>query len=385
MPTQRASPTAAPVSATQRWRGQQATTMALRLGGLLVLLVLVGLLTLPSPILGYHWRLVVFRPVAPALRTPFPGADMPVPAFIPVVPVYQWMIWIVVGLLGYGAVMLGHHLVMLRMQQVVPLSKERQYYRIRMPASATTDKAQGVALLRSLHGMVPSPQAITGAGVPLVLRWTGAPDLPVQQGVSLLVPAAQVVSVTKTIEGVAEGTLVEAGADPLRTALRPGDALAWCALRPAAGDAIPLAIPPREQSPLLDGLLPAMSPPAGVRLTDVQIMVRPVAQITTWRLRVLSMAERLKVDVQSDEQKALNRKAEGPGFDVTMRVIVIADQPDLAQGYLTVLTEAFSASAQTVGVRQQRLRATRAQVIILPDPPLPPPRPAKKTNGKKPV
>jgi hypothetical protein len=203
--------------------------------------------------------------------------------------------------------------------------------------------------------------------------------------VSLLLPDTGRVSVIKTLEGVAPGTLVEATDDPFTAALKPGLHLAWCDLRPAAGDTVPLAIPPKAQSPLLEGLLPALSPPAGVVATDMQLLLRPVAQISAWRLKVLATAERLKVDVQSGEQKVIDKKAEGPGFDTTIRLLVLADTADLAQGYLAVIADAFAATAQTIGTRQQRLRATKAQCIVLADPPLPAPRPtkAKAAQAKK--
>jgi hypothetical protein len=242
-----------------------------------------------------------------------------------------------------------------------------------------------VGLLRSLHGMLPAPPGAPDGTVPLVLRWTGLPDQPIQQGVSLLLPDTGRVSVIKTLEGVAPGTLVEATDDPFTAALKPGLHLAWCDLRPAAGDTVPLSIPPKAQSPLLEGLLPALSPPAGVVATDVQLLLRPVAQISAWRLKVLATAERLKVDVQSGEQKVIDKKAEGPGFDTTIRLLVLGETADLAQGYLAVIADAFAATAQTIGTRQQRLRATKAQCIVLADPPLPAPRPtkAKAAQAKK--
>lgn len=379
--TRKASPKA-PVSAVQRWRGQQATTLALRAGGLLLLLVLFLLLTFPSPILDYHWRAAWFGPIAHIVLAPFPTPDLGLPDFLPVAPVVQWVAWGLAALLAYGAFTLLQHILLLHMQTVAPLKKPRRYYRLRIPASATVDKEQGVGLLRSLHGMLPAPRAVTGAGVPVILRWTGRPDQPIQQGVSLLLPDAGLVSVIKTLEGIAPGTLVEATDDPFTAAMQPGRHLAWCDLRLLAGDTMPLAIPPKDQAPLLEGLLPALAPPAGVVATDMQIMLRPIRQIGDWRLKVLASAERLKVDVQSTEQKAIDRKAEGPGYDTTLRLLVLADSADLAQGYLAVLADAFAPTAQTIGVRQQRLRATNARCIELGDPPLPAPRPAKTKQRK---
>jgi hypothetical protein len=370
-----------PVSSVQRWRGQQATSTATRAAGLLLLLVVFLLLVFPSPIVGYPWRSTLFGPIAHVILAPVPTPEMGLPAFLPVAPVIQWIAWLWCALAAYGAFTLLQHLLLLRMQTVAPLKKPRAYYRIRLPSSASVDKEQGVGLLRSLHGMLPAPRAVTGAGVPLVLRWTGLPDLPIQQGVSLLLPQTSLVSVVKTLEGIAPGTLVEAMPDPFTAALQPGLHLAWCDLRAAAGDTVPLAIPLRDQSPLLEGLLPTLAPPAGVVATDVQVLLRPIAQIAAWRLKVLASAERQKVDVQSNEQKVIDKKAEGPGFDTTFRLLVLAETPAMAQGYLAVLADAFAPTAQTIGIRQQRLRATKAQCMAVGDPPLPAPRPATEPNA----
>lgn len=360
--TTQKGPTKQSVSAVQHWRAQQATATASRLGGLLLLLLVWLLLVVPSPILGYHWRAVVFGPIAHVVLAPFPTPEMGLPAFVPVAPVVQWVAWLWCVLAGYGGCTLLQHLLLLHAQTVAPLKKPRTFYQVRLPASATVDKAQGVGLLRSLHGMLP---AVHRAGAPLVLRWSGLPDQPIQQGVSLLLPDTARTSVVKTLEGIAPGTLVEAVDDPFLAALTPGRHLAWCDLRLSAGDAVPLAIPPRDQSPLLEGLLPALAPPAGVVATDMQLILRPVAQMTAWRLKVLATAERLKVDVQSNEQKVIDKKAEGPGFDTTIRLLVLADTAALAIGYLAVIADTFAATAQTSGTRQQRLRATKSRCVAL--------------------
>jgi len=384
-PSRRKSAAKPPVSAVQHWRGQQSGDLAMRAVGLLLLLIVFLLLTFPSPIFGYPWRTVVFGPIAHVILAPVPTPEMGLPGFLPVAPVIQWIAWLWCVFLAYGAFTLLQHMLLLRMQTVAPLRHPRTYYRVRLPAGSAIDKEQGINLLRGLHGMLPAPRAVTGAGVPLVLRWTGVPDQPIRQGVSLLLPQTNVISVVKTLEGVAPGALVETADDPLTAVLQPGLHLAWCDLRLAAGDAVPLAIPPKDQAPLLEGLLPALAPPAGVRATDVQVLLRPIAQITAWRLKVLATAERLRVDVQSLEQKVINRKADGPGFDTTVRVLVLAETPDLAQGYLAVLVDAFAPTAQTIGTRQQRLRATKAQCIVVNDPPLPPPRAAKAAKPAKPA
>lgn len=330
---------------------------------LLIVVLLYLLIVMPSPIFGFPWKSYIldYPPVLKILAMSIPESG----GFS--FPLLQWLIWGLCGAFAYFAVMLFQHMMLLASQGTRPLKEPRTYLRLRVPATSSLDPKSGESLLRSLHGVLPpAPVKPDGKGVPIVLRWSGLPDQPIRQGVSVLLPSTQRISVEKTMEGLTDGTMVDEQPDPLLNAVKYGMTVAWVDLMLAAPDTYPLAIAEGKSKPLLEGLLPALAAPAGVAATDVQVMLRPITS-TDWRLKVQMMADRLKIDTTAPERKTTDKKAAGPGYDTTIRVVVVADSPDLASGYLGTIVGNFAATAQTIGTAQQRLRPTRIQTYTVPD------------------
>src|SRR5262249_86744 len=237
-----------------------------RLGALAGVLALFIIPRLPSPVLGFDWRGPLWAPFAPMLLAPFPD-DPTLPAWVNA-PLLAWLYRAIAGLGAWFVLKLVEHLRSLYAQRTVPLAQGRTYIGLAVPLSIALKIEDGVALLRSLHGVLPPGNPKLGSGAPLVLRWTGMPEQPIKQGISVLGPPDLIVSVQKTLEGLGKGTETDIAGAPVLKALERGRYVCWADVHLAAPSDLPIAIPPGRQSPLQDALLPAMAPQAGVVLSD---------------------------------------------------------------------------------------------------------------------
>jgi hypothetical protein len=363
-----------PLTPAQAYFKQQRQAHLIRLGVLLLILLFFVQPLIPSPIAGYDWRAKVWAQIEKPLMQPFPSAEVAadLPVGITPSPMLNWIyrvmalggIWLILGMLM--------HVVSIYQQRTRPLTQERSYLLVRTPLTLNIKPQQGVGLLRTLHGAL--PVAPLGSGVPLVFRWSSRPQEEYALGVSLLGSETFVKSMQKLLQGVGRGTEVEVIDDPLISACEQGRILCWCEASLAAGNGLPILPVTNAESPLIDSLLSALAPQGGIFANDVQLIVRPVCD-QSWRMPVLARIEASKDDSNSSERKALEQRAAGPAYDISMRLLVIAENAESGSAQLQTLASALAASMQSVGSIQQRLVA--GPIHTLPavlEPPAPLPR-----------
>ncbi|NNJ12214.1 hypothetical protein EKD04_017940 [Chloroflexales bacterium ZM16-3] len=391
MPTaSRAAAAPKPTSQASRYGRQQAAAAQARVAAVAGIVAAYVVPLLPSPIgpfpnplaavpgfapeLGpWDWRGYLWGTLAPSLLQPIIPAGLlgfPHPALTPFLAIQLG--GAIFGLL----VILGliQHLISLYAQRTTPLAATHTYVRLRIPGSARLTPLEGVTLFRTLHGMLPPANLAQGSPVPLTLRWTARPEMPVTQGVTICGQPTLLTSISKTLEGLTRGAAAEVADDPFVAELREGRWLCWADVRQVAPRFLPIAVAGRSDDPLLDALLPAMSPQAGVDMADVQIMLSPLSD-RTWRLPVLAQQEALKLDIATPERQALDAKAAGPAFRVGVRLRVIAESRDAGVAMVQTIAATLSSSAQPVAGSVQRLSAGGAQALpatLPPAPALPP-------------
>lgn len=361
---------------SQRMAAEQSTRTFVLLGIALVIIVP----RLPSPIgpfpitdfwvLGpWDWKGYLWELAAPMLLFPIPPEGFGIPS----VPLLQILYWLaaLMGVFFIGT--LFQHLSSLYAQRVRPLTAKHTYLRLMVPSDTKMTPVDGITLLRTFHGMLPPANLMMGTPVPLVLRWSGRAEEPVEQGVTVCGQPTLVTSIQKTLEGLGGGTRADANDDPFLAALKPGRYLCYADVRLTAPSDLPIAVAEKGRDPLIDALLPAMAPQSGVVISDVQIMLRPVGD-RTWRLPVLARLESLKVDSAAAERRVMEAKAAGPAFQIHMRLRAISERPESGQAMVQTMAATLSSSAQAVANAQQRLSAGGVQVlpaVVDPRPPFP--------------
>lgn len=382
----RAAAAPKPTSQASRYGRQQAAAAQARLGLVAGALVLLALPYLPSPIgpfpnplasvpgfadqLGpWDWRGYLWQLLAPSLLQELIPAGLfgfPHPAVTP------FLMMRIGGAIFGLLIILGliQHVISLYAQRTRPLKANHTYVRLRVPGNARTTPADGVTLLRTLHGMLPPANLAQGSPVPLTLRWTARPEMPVTQGVTVCGPPTLLTSIAKTLEGLTRGAAAEVMQDPFTAELQEGRWLCWADVRQLAPRFLPIAVAGRTEDPLLDAMLPGLSPQAGVILADVQIMLSPLAD-RTWRLPVLAQQEALKLDIATAEKQAMEAKAAGPAFRVGVRLRVIAENREAGLAMVQTVAATLSSSAQPVAATVQRLSAGGAQALPAVLPPAP--------------
>jgi hypothetical protein len=359
---------AKPLTPAQSYMQQQRQAQLIRLGVLLLIILFFAHPLLPSTIAGYDWRAKVWAQIEQPLMQPFPSAEIAadLPFEIEAAPMLNWLyralalggVWLILGLLM--------HMISIYQQRIRPLKQERTYLLMRTPLSLKLRPQDGHSLLRTLHGALP---VNTIGSAPLVFRWSSRPQEGYLQGVSVLGPPTLVASIQKLLKGVGSGTEVEPESDPLLKACASGRLLCWCEVALAAGNALPIA-PVGNDTPVIDSFLSALAPQGGIVANDIQFIVRPVRD-QSWRMPVLAHMEASKDDSNSSERKALEQRAAGPAYEITMRLLVIAENVESGSAQLQTLASALAASMQTVGSIQQRLVA--GPVHVLPAMMEPPP------------
>lgn len=375
-----------PTSQASRYGRQQAAAAQARLGVVAGAVVVLVLPYLPSPIGPFpnplanvpgfadqfgpwDWRGYLWKLLAPSLLHELIPADLfgfPHPAVTP-------FLMMRVGAAIFGLLVIQgliRHVISLYAQRTRPLLGNHVYVRLRIPGNARSTPADGVTLLRTLHGMVPPANLAQGSPVPLTLRWTARPEMPVTQGVTVCGPPTLLTSIAKTLEGLARGAVAEVLPDPFTAELHEGRWLCWADVRQVAPRFLPIAVAGRTDDPLLDAMLPGLSPQAGVIISDVQIMLSPLAD-RTWRLPVLAQQEALKLDIATAEKQAIDAKAAGPAFRVGMRLRVIAENREAGLAMVQTMADTLSSSTQTVAGSVQRLSGSGAQALPAVLPPAP--------------
>lgn len=383
MPTNRAAAAPKPTSQASRYGGQQAAAAQARVWAMVGILAAFIVQLLPSPIGPFpnplasvpgfadqfgpwDWRGYLWRILTPSLLQPIIPSGLfgfPHPALTPLLVIR--LAGAIFGLL----VILGliQHIISLYAQRTRPLLAKHTYVRLRVPGNAKLTPLEGVTLLRTLHGMLPLVNLAQGSPVPFTLRWTARPEMPVTQGVTVCGPPTLLTSISKTLEGITRGAAAEVMEEPLATALKEGRWLCWADVRQAAPRFLPIAVASRADDPLLDAMLPALSPQAGVIMADIQVMLSPLSD-RSWRLPVLAQQEALKLDIATPEKQAIDAKAAGPAFRVGMRIRVVAESREAGIAMVQTIGATLSSSAQPVAGSVQRLSASGVQSLpaVLP-------------------
>lgn len=364
-----------PVSQAQAHSRRLAQDRAMQNGIVAAIILLALLPVLPSPIgpfpnpfplpgmetIGpFDWRGVLWEVVGPTLLTPIPPPDMGLP--VPSVPLLR-VLHFVVALLSLGFIAtLIQHLQNIYAQRTRPLKAPFSYIRVMVPANTKLTPQDGVTLLRTLHGMLRPVSLVRGDPAPLVLRYIGRAQRPVEQGLSVCGPETLTRALLKTLEGLGRGTSADVVDDPFAAALKPGRFLCWADVRLQGPSEIPILVASRDGHPLLDALLPALLPMADVEIADVQIILRPIAD-RQWRLPVLARMENLKLDTSAAERRAMEAKAAGPAFAVTMRFRAVATNADAGAAMVQSMAATLASSAQAIATMQQRLVGGGPQIL----------------------
>ncbi|KAB8140789.1 hypothetical protein F8S13_22585 [Chloroflexia bacterium SDU3-3] len=357
-----------PLSQAMQYAQQQQQQQQIRLGVLGALLLLLAFPQVPSPLAGVDWRGQVL-PSLTALGMAMPPEPLDLGLFVlPSQPLWCWLYGGVAGFLGLIAFSLVMHVLALYTQRTAPLRQTRSYLRLRIPLSTPASGQDGITLHQSLHSMLPAQRPGQAALPPVVTCWTLRPEQRAQWGVSLALDAVTARSLEKRLQGVMSGTKVVAEADPLAQALTEGRVLAVGTLRLTAADSYPLAMGLKDMT-LQRSVLTAMAPQAGVVLSSLRTAQVPLPD-RQWRLGVLGLLERQKLDLATDEQQALKTKASGPAFRTQVQLLAVASDAAAAVGQVQTMAGAFAASTQAVGMVSQQLRLAGVQVYpaVVPPP-----------------
>lgn len=361
-----------PLSQAMQYAQQQQQQQQIRLGVLGGLLLVLAFPQVPSPLAGVDWRGQVL-PSLSALGMAMPPEPLDLGLFVlPSQPLWRWVYGGVAGFLGLIAFSLVAHVLALYAQRTAPLRQTRRYVRLASPLSTPASGQDGMTLQQSLHSMLPAQRPGQAALPPLVLCWTLRPEQRAQWGASLALRDGEARGIEKRFLGVMSGMRVEAATDPVEEALTEGRMLAVGTLRLAAADTYPLAMGLKDMT-LQRSVLTAMAPQAGVVVTSIRAAEVPLPD-RQWRLRVLGLLERQKLDLATDEQQALKTKASGPAFRMEIRVLVVASDAATAVGQVETIAGAFAASTQAIGMVSQQLRLAGVQVypaVIAPPARLP--------------
>lgn len=365
--TARKGATAKPESQATSYASKKQQENMLRLGAFALLVLLVAFPHVPSPLFGVDW----LRSAAPSLKVltekmPPAPIDLMLVTLQPQ-PIGQWLYWGLAAFLGFVALTLVMHLGAIYAQRTRPLGQKRTYLRLTIPASSPTRPADAVTLLKSLHGMVPAMNPMQPALPPIMVCWTARPERKIQQAFSVAGPDTTTVSLQKRLQAVTSGTKVVVTDDPLLAELKPGRFLCVAEARTVAGDALPIAIIGKEQV-LLTALLSSLAPQAGVVLASARMVQEPIPD-RLWRLDVLALLERMKLDTGTDEQQALKAKASGPAFRSRLLLMAVADDPQAGAAQVQTMGAALAASTQAIALTSQRLQAGPVQILPAVVPP----------------
>jgi hypothetical protein len=262
---------------------------------------------------------------------------------------------------------------------------ERTYLRIRTPRTTTLHSTgarsgAGADTFRAVHDMLPTNGMLTGRAPWIACTLVGRPDEPVELGAAIGGDARQRTivagSLRKIIVGQAPEAVVDERPDPLTAAIEPGAVVAWCDFSLALSPSYPLRLHSDvEHSDLLGPLAAALTPRAGVRHTEAQIIVRARKdwELTRgWRAagtrRLLHMKAK-QVYAIGDDAATLEDKLNGPVYDTTVRVIAIAQGRQHVSAAYAEIAEAAAVLGQYAarsGSRLQRLRRIGNGWLIVP-------------------
>lgn len=370
--TARKPAAAKPQSQATSYASKKQQENMLRLGAFALVVFLVAFPFIPSPLFGVDW----LRSAAPSLtmlleKMPPEPIDLMLFTLQPQ-PIGQWLYWGLAAFLGFVALTLVMHVGAIYTQRTRPLGQKRTYLRLTVPASSPAKPVDAVTLFKSLHGMVPPVNPMQPTLAPLMLCWTARPERKIQQAISVAGPDTTTVSLQKRLQSITSGTKVVVLDDPLLAELKPSRFLCVAEARTVAGDALPIAIVGKEHV-LQTALLSSLAPQAGVVLASARVVQEPIPD-RLWRLDVLALLERMKLDTGTEEQQALKAKAAGPAFRSRLLLVAVTDDPQAGAAQVQTMGTALAASAQSIALTSQRLQVGPVQVlpaVVSPRPPFP--------------
>lgn len=365
------SKTAQPVSQATKYNNDKVVQDTVRVVVVLLLILIAAYPLLPAEINGVAWKPKADEFLVNWLGKPIPKLwDAANPMWIPLQNYCIYLLCLICAWILWG---FADHFIGLCTQQSYTLKQRRTYLRLRVASDAPLNGApDGASVLATLHGMLPVSRLRLGIGCHCVLRWSDLPNAPVVQGVTIAGDDRLVKTIEKSLDGLTGGSDAEPWDDPLLPQLQPGRYVVWAELRAALPDDLPFAIIGKGDSPLVNALVPAMAAQAGVHATDVQIMIRPVTG--KWRIRVQARQESLRADSIAAERKNLETKASGPGYDIAVRCIAVADSVATGRRMVDMMVAAMSGANQATGTWVQKFVPGPISNMMVPmrePPPLP--------------
>jgi hypothetical protein len=282
------------------------------------------------------------------------------------------------GLLGMAAELLFAGAALALQDRAARSGREGIYLRVLLPRNTGAPGAGASAkpdpeLFRVLAGGLSSRGRLLGQAPWCTFVLGAAPDEPAELGVYVAGSARQrerfVALLHGTIGGLSPGAVVEPEADPLLGANTVGGHVAWREY----GLALPPEYPLRQldgatASDLLGPLTTAIGP-RDARYVELQLAVRPFGGVAGWALnrgwRGRATALKLLLEQKGDyalapDVTALESKLAGAPFEVTIRVVAVADTPTGASAALDRVGDALGAYQARTATRLQRLTPLRS-------------------------
>jgi hypothetical protein len=159
-------------------------------------------------------------------------------------------------------------------------------------------------------------------------------------------------ALVKAVLGQDAETLVDEAPDPLARALRPGAVVCWQDLTLALPPHFPIRTPGAVDSDTLGPLAAALRPPPGVICTEIQVVAQPrddISAQTPWRVFARRHYASLRQKPQpaaTAEAAALEAKLAGESYDVSVRLVVVAQDRSHLAAARAALAELRSAFGQ---------------------------------------
>lgn len=250
------------------------------------------------------------------------------------------------------------------------------YLRIRLPHPQTSDPhppAHGAELFRALHQL---PSLEKGW---LALTLSAWPDQPVTFGATLTNGIGGLnwgAAFRQLISGQDATALIDRCSDPLSKALLmagPGASLGWCELGLALPPSYPLRTPEHAGADMLAPLLAALRPGSGMTYAEAHLVPVPRhdwgSEFGGWRVglrrRLLQLQARDVYGLAAEAQ-TLQSKHNGPAFDTTLRLLVVAADRPTANQKLNELCAAFGQYVAPTGNAAQRLVVIKRGMCAVP-------------------
>lgn len=190
-------------------------------------------------------------------------------------------------------------------------------------------------------------------------------------------------AIDKIITGQDAETIVDERDDPLASALKPGMVVVWQDLTLTLAPHMLIRTSDDADGDMMGGLAASLKTPSGVAHTEIQVVARPRRDLdvdTPWRVlarrRLIGLRRKMMFGGQS-EVKVLESKIAGETYDVTVRLVVVAEHAaalPAARATLREMRAAFGQYQRRAGVGVQRFRGAGVgitKMVVVPDPAAP--------------